>query len=291
MLFAMSRTNPTFPEPETQDPPPAGTRPVVRYGHEAVVYQIPVAPSTENVTHQKTTISLPAESKWTSGLHFHANHTEYLRLVRGAIFVELNGETRYISERNGGGFDPKTGRLIGEGLIIEVRPYAKHNWGRAAEHYCNLNPHLRRADPTLRLWPDGWMETAVVEEWTMPSDISKPLFFWNLNGTIMRHNDTLLSPRQRIAERLLGQWWIDLQLFNVFWELDNYPIFLDSSHLWQVFSPMQRLGISNGIEVGVSFVVLFVARILGIVLGLKAVEQRRTPKALWEAYRKSPRDL
>jgi hypothetical protein len=125
----------------------------------------------------------------------------------------------------------------------------------------------------------------------MPSDISKPLFFWNLNGTIMRHNDTLLSPRQRIAERLLGQWWIDLQLFNVFWELDNYPIFLDSSHLWQVFSPMQRLGISNGIEVGVSFVVLFVARILGIVLGLKAVEQRRTPKALWEAYRKSPRDL
>jgi hypothetical protein len=158
MLFAMSRTNPTFPEPETQDPPPAGTRPVVRYGHEAVVYQIPVAPSTENVTHQKTTISLPAESKWTSGLHFHANHTEYLRLVRGAIFVELNGETRYISERNGGGFDPKTGRLIGEGLIIEVRPYAKHNWGRAAEHYCNLNPHLRRADPTLRLWLDGWMK-------------------------------------------------------------------------------------------------------------------------------------
>ena len=56
------------------------------------------------------------------------------------------------------------------------------------------------------MWPGDLAETVVVEEWTAPSDISKPLFFWNLNGIITALQDTLLSSRQWMAERVLSNW-------------------------------------------------------------------------------------
>lgn len=124
----------------------------------------------------KATIALPRHSAWTSGLHFHATHTEYLRLVKGAIFVELNGRTTLISAIVGGEVDARTGQFVQEGLTIEVPRYARHNWGRF-EHYNNSARSSGRRAQQHHMLPEDWTEEVVIEEWTDPSDIAKPLFF------------------------------------------------------------------------------------------------------------------
>ncbi|KAF2626130.1 hypothetical protein BU25DRAFT_432315 [Macroventuria anomochaeta] len=258
----------------------------VQHGSEAVAYHIPTVPSAGDTSPLKTTIALPRRSAWTSGLHFHATHTEYLRLVKGAVFVELNGKTKLISALVGGEVDASTGQQIQEGLVIEIPRYARHNWGRL-DHYISLTRQGRSPQP---IWPEDWTEEVVVEESTDPSDISKPLFFWNLNGIITAPSDTIFCMRQRVAKGFLGDLWIDLQLFVVFWELDNWPIFIDFRKLPLGVRPSWALRMGEGAEIVTSFIVLCVARVFGILLGLRAVEQRRTPDALWEAYWKSARD-
>ncbi|KAF9700292.1 hypothetical protein EKO04_001653 [Ascochyta lentis] len=282
----MAQTKAIMPEPRALSPLPTGTRALLRSGPEAVAYHIPVSPPTFDAPPLKTTISLPRYSAWTSGLHFHATHTEYLRLVKGAIFVELNGITKRMSALAGGEIDTNTGQLVRSGLVIEVPRFARHNWGRS-EHYVDTEENNR-----IKSQPEEWAEEVIVEEWTDPSDISKPLFFWNLNGIITAQSDTALSSRQRIAKRILGDWWIGLQLFGVFWELDNWPIFINCRNLWPSGGASRgALWINDCAEAITSFVVLFVAKAASMLLDLQAVEQRRTPAALWDAYRKSPRDI
>ncbi|KAJ4350941.1 hypothetical protein N0V95_004279 [Ascochyta clinopodiicola] len=240
----------------------------------------------DDTSPMKTTISLPRYSAWTSGLHFHATHTEFLRLVKGAIFVELNGTTKRFSALAGGEIE-NLGQVVCKGLVVEVPRYTRHNWGRL-EHYLNIEGKSQMKCPR----PEDWVEDVVVEEWTDPSDISKSLFFWNLNGIITAPSDTVLSSRQRIAKYVLGDWWIDIQLFVVFCELDNWPILVNLRNLWPsgVASP-RALWMNDRAEAVTSFVVLFFAKVVGIFLGLRAVEQRRTPTALWETYCKSARDV
>ena len=287
----MARTPRTEPEPQALRPLPEGTRPLLRPGSEAVAYHIPVAPPADDAYPHKTTIALPRRSAWTSGLHFHASHIEYLRLVKGAIFVQLGGQTKLISTLKGGEVDLSSGELLREGLVVEVPRFARHNWGRL-EHYNEL--HRSRNQDVSEQWslPEDWDEEAVVEEWTDPIDAGKPLFFWNLNSIITAPSDRVLSRRQQMARSLLGGLWIDLQLFVVFWELDNWPVFVDFRKQLNLGSSQRRLtAMTDAAEVVASFTVLLFGRIIGMFLGLKAVSQQRTPDALWEAYKKSPRDL
>lgn len=263
------------------DPLPVGTRAVLRPGHEAVAYHVPVFPSIDDGAPLKSTIALPRHSAWTSGLHFHASHTEYLRLVKGAIFVKLNNKTSILSALAGGEVDA-TGELVTPGLNIEVPRYAFHNWGRL-EHYKDSTRSARRFQKDIL--PEDWTEEVIVEEWTDPSDISKLLFFWNLNGIVTAPGETLLPKRLSVAKALLRSQWIDLQLFVLFWELDNWPIF----NVLRNVSPasdsyLRALRVLDAAEICVSFGVLLVAKFVGLLLGLKAVEERRTPHALWEAY-------
>lgn len=287
----MARTPRTEPEPQALRPLPEGTYPLLRPGSEAVAYHIPVAPPADDAYPHKTTIALPRRSAWTSGLHFHASHIEYLRLVKGAIFVQLGGQTKLISTLKGGELDLSSGELLREGLVVEVPRFARHNWGRL-EHYNEL--HRSRNQDVSEQWslPEDWDEEAVVEEWTDPIDAGKPLFFWNLNSIITAPSDRVLSRRQQMARSLLGGLWIDLQLFVVFWELDNWPVFVDFRKQLNLGSSQRRLtAMTDAAEVVASFTVLLFGRIIGMFLGLKAVSQQRTPDALWEAYKKSPRDL
>lgn len=287
----MARTQKTEPEPQALRPLPEGTRPLLRQGSEAVAYHIPVAPPVDDASPLKTTIALPRGSAWTSGLHFHASHTEYLRLVKGAILVQLGGQIKLISALKGGEVDPSSGELLREGLVVEVPRFARHNWGRL-EHYSKL--YRSRNQGVSKQWnlPEDWDEEAVVEEWTDPVDAGKPLFFWNLNGIITAPNNSVLRRRQQIARSLLGSLWINLQLFVVFWGLDNWPVFVDLRKQLRLGSGQGRLtAMTDTVEVAASFVVLFVARIIGILLGLEPVSQQRTPDALWDAYRKYPRDI
>jgi hypothetical protein len=280
----MARTKRIEPEPRALDPVPAGTRAILRPGQEAVAYHIPVFPPTEDGTPLKSTIALPRHSAWTSGKHFHAAHTEYLRLVKGAIFVELNGETRLISTLAGGEVDA-TGQLVAPGLSIEVPRYAFHNWGRL-EHYNDSARSGRRVQKNVL--PEDWPEEVVVEEWTDPSDIAKPLFFWNLNGIITAPGGTIMPKRQAAAKALLGSRWIDLQLFVVFWELDNWPVFSVLKNVSPASnSYLRTLRVLDVAEILVSFGVLLLAKLLGSLLNLNAVEKRRTPDALWEVHRRS----
>ncbi|KAF3050384.1 hypothetical protein E8E11_010154 [Didymella keratinophila] len=277
----MARTKRIEPEPRALDPVPAGTRAILRPVQKAVAYHIPVFPSTDDGTPLRSTIALPLHSAWTSGLHFHATHTEYLRLVKGAAFVELNGKTRFISALAGGEVD-STDQLVAPGLIIRVPRYAFHNWGRL-QHY----KASARSGRTVQkdVLPEDWTEEVVVEEWTDPSDITKPLFFWNLNGIITTPDGTILSKRQAVAKALLGSLWIDLQLFVVFWELDNWPVFNVLRHVSPATdSYLRTLRVPEAAEMLISFGILLIGKLFGVLLGLKAVEERRTPDALWEAY-------
>ena len=287
----MVRTSRIEPEPQALSPLPEGTHPLLRQGSEAVAYHIPVTPPADEASPLKTTIALPRRSAWTSGLHFHASHTEYLHLVKGAIFVQLGGQTKLISALKGGEVDPNSGELLREVLVVEVPRFARHNWGRL-EHCDKL--HRSRNQGVSKQWcmSEDWDEEVVVEEWTDPIDAGKPLFFWNLNGIITAPSDSVLSRRQQIARNLLAGLWVDLQLFVVFWELDNWPVFVDLRKQLSLGSSQGWLAaMTDAAEVVVSFTVLLFGRIIGMFLGLKAVSQQRTPDALWEAYKKSPRDL
>ncbi|KAH8725036.1 hypothetical protein GQ44DRAFT_749777 [Phaeosphaeriaceae sp. PMI808] len=233
---------------------------------EAVTYHIPTSLPSPN-TEYKTTISLPRHSKWTSGLHFHTTHTEYLHLVQGSIFVELDGTTQILSTKT-----------EGANTIITVPKYARHNWGRA-EHWLATRQDAHAPDD-IDLDDD-----VVVEEWTDPKDIGKPLFFWNLNGVI-NAPQTRRTASQRVAKRVLGAWWIEFQLFVIFWHLDNWPVVGGEYRQFgaRVFGERMGGGVQRGAEYVVTFVVLFAAKVLGWMVGIYAVEKGRTPKELWDVY-------
>jgi uncharacterized RmlC-like cupin family protein len=92
----------------------------------------------------QTTITLPSGSTWTSGLHWHETHTEYLRLVKGTIRVRLGNTTSIISAHD----SP-------EPMEVKVERNVWHEWSRAT--------------------PDG--EEVIVIERTDPADHENHLFF------------------------------------------------------------------------------------------------------------------
>ncbi|TVY82024.1 hypothetical protein LSUE1_G003323 [Lachnellula suecica] len=136
-----------------------------------------------------TTITLPPHSPWTSGLHWHESHTEFLRVISGRAWVSVSGISRIVSASDG---------------ELVVPKFARHEWRRAA---------VGDGSAFQERWND---EELVVEEWTDPFDGEKEVFFRNLNSVIL---DTVAQPAWWM------EWWLSLQLFVVFSEADNYPVF------------------------------------------------------------------
>ncbi|GAM85831.1 hypothetical protein ANO11243_038390 [Dothideomycetidae sp. 11243] len=117
----------------------------------SVTYIMPkpaAATTTPSEAATKVTIHIPPGSDWTSGLHYHATHTEFLRVKSGQASVRLGSTTKIYTSSEG---------------IIRVERGQWHEWKRAAA--------------------DG--EELVVEEWTDPADGQKELFFRNLNSVIL----------------------------------------------------------------------------------------------------------
>ncbi|KAF2737050.1 hypothetical protein EJ04DRAFT_412739, partial [Polyplosphaeria fusca] len=214
-----------------------------------VTYYIPTSPS-----FLKTTIVLPPTSSWTSGLHWHNTHTENLRLVQGSIFVRLGDSRTVLSAKK---------KEEGEELVVRVLKGVRHEWMRAESYF----ESIKSGGDVLR--PEDVDEEVVVEEWTEPMDISKALFFWNLNGIIIADAQEEASLRGMVARRVLGSWWVPLQLFVVFWELDNWPVFFESVDF---------------VEYVVTGVMLAMSSLIGKGIGLQVVSKRRTPKQLWDAW-------
>lgn len=110
---------------------------------KSVTYALPIPPGSSPVV----TITLPPGSTWTSGLHWHEAHTEYLSIIQGTALVTLNNTTeRYAAD---------------DGIIVVPR-YARHEWKRAEAGGGQL----------------------VVREWTDPADGQKEVFFRNLSSVI-----------------------------------------------------------------------------------------------------------
>jgi quercetin dioxygenase-like cupin family protein len=118
------------------------------------------------------TITLPPNSKWTSGLHWHETHTEYLAIIQGSALITLNSITKTYTPSDG---------------IIVIPRYARHEWRRASS-----------SDEEL-----------IVKEWTDPEDGEKEVFFRNLSSVIEdatrngKPNEWSLTPQLFVIFRAL----------------------------------------------------------------------------------------
>ncbi|OCT49786.1 hypothetical protein CLCR_07594 [Cladophialophora carrionii] len=163
-----------------------------RQGPEAVIYDLSDADCV--------TITLPAASRWTSQLHWHETHTEFLQVLQGRAFVRLGDRA--------GIHGPEDG-------VIEVPKYTVHEWHRAA---------------------DGDRSDLIVREWTMPGDGQKEVFFRNLNSFLTEPQPSSLYDKPSViptwGARWLESWIIPLQLCCIFRSWDNWPVLIgDDSRL------------------------------------------------------------
>ncbi|KAF5975874.1 hypothetical protein FCOIX_7411 [Fusarium coicis] len=209
-------------------------------------------------------ITLPESSTWSSGLHWHEIHDEYLKVVKGTIRVRLGDSRQVISATNGN--QPE----------IKVSRYTWHEWQRAA--------------------PEG--EEVVVIERTEPDDNDKAIFFWNLNGVILNSPKVLSDETplvSRLPSRLQGlllDIWIPLNLFVIFRSLDNIPVFLNAPDLSRVSDNRLRSLLQN-IDIVVSHIILLAASWIGWALGLQPIQRRYTPEGAyteWQSRQNSSKE-
>ncbi|KAI9701935.1 MAG: hypothetical protein M1836_001279 [Candelina mexicana] len=106
-----------------------------------------------------TTIILPPRSTWTSGLHWHETHTEFLQVIQGIACVQLQGKTLVLNAADG---------------PITIPAFAKHQW--------------------MRVCTQGNDEDLVVKEWTSPADGQKQIFFRNLSSVIQEDYNNVWMP-------------------------------------------------------------------------------------------------
>jgi hypothetical protein len=252
-------------------PPLQNTASITRPGN--VTYHIPTSPSR---TPLKTTIHLPPSSPWTSGLHWHSNTTEYLHLLRGSIFVTLGTATKIYH----------AAKPNEEEVVLKVDRGVRHNWGRADEYLRLRKKHADAgAGGAADMEAEGRREEeVVVEEWTDPSGVSKPLFFWNLNG-VLTSPDAPSYTSKKMLRWMLGGYWIPFQLFVIFWELDNWPVFLSLEGRSSGYcGRWMGMWLEQAVEYAVTFSVLLAANVVGRMFGVEAVSEERTPGALWEVW-------
>ncbi|KAH8763594.1 hypothetical protein F5883DRAFT_559210 [Diaporthe sp. PMI_573] len=214
---------------------------IKREAPDAVVYDL-----TE--PHQ-VTITLPASSTWSSGLHWHERHVEYLRVIKGSVQVTLDNQVRTISAS-----DSET--------EVRVDRNVWHEW--------------RRAD----IEDD---EDVVVVELTEPEDGEKAVFFWNLNGVILKAQSLKCPPYMpKLLHGLLLDAWVTLSLFAIFRGLDNVPVFVN---VLQAFSKRgfvfaeKTLGHTalRAVDVVISHIILLLASFVSLLFGIRAVREEFTP--------------
>ncbi|KAK7716282.1 hypothetical protein SLS64_003434 [Diaporthe eres] len=214
---------------------------IKRDAPNAVVYDL-------SEPHQ-VTITLPASSTWSSGLHWHEHHVEYLRVIKGSVQVTLGSQVRTISAT-----DAET--------EVRVDRNVWHEWRRAEIE----------AD-----------EDVVVVERTDPEDGEKAVFFWNLNGVILKAQGLNCPPYMpKLLHDILLEAWVTLSLFAIFRVLDNIPVFVN---VLQAFSKRgfifaeKTLGHNalRGVDLIISRILLLLASGISLLFGIRAVREEFTP--------------
>ncbi|QDS72113.1 hypothetical protein FKW77_003706 [Venturia effusa] len=207
-------------------------------------------PSPESVTYDLTTshetrITLPTGSKWSSGLHWHETHTEYLRILKGRVKVILEGEELIIDAKSSS-----------EAITVTVPRGARHEWSRADA---------------------AFGDDVVVVESTDPSDGEKQVFFWCVNGTVLEGMRNIESSSSRLA-RLFYGWLLWWRLCLIFRELDNWPVLLDTG-IWSKAVPGVR-----EIETWFTWATLFLTTIVGCFCGMRGVRKEFLPGEVWDRW-------
>lgn len=218
------------------------SNPIIKRGApDTVVYDL-------SEPHQ-VTITLPAGSTWSSGLHWHEHHTEYLRIVQGSVQVTLDGQVRTISAS-----DAQT--------EVRVDRNVWHEW--------------RRADV------EGNEDVVVVER-TDPEDGEKAVFFWNLNGVILKAQGLTCPPYMpKLLHGILLDVWVSLSLFTIFRGLDNVPVFVNVLQAFAkrgfVFTE-KTLGHTSlrSVDFFISHALLLLAHLISMLFGIRSVREDFTP--------------
>lgn len=207
------------------------------------------------------TVTLPTHSTWTSGLHWHEHHVEYLRVVRGSIHLTLGSSqtTRVISAAGDGPHDENNHNEI------RIDRNVWHEWRRAEV--------------------DAGEDVVVIER-TEPDDGEKAVFFWNLNGVVLTAQKGGIPcppymPR-RVHDSFVGM-WLTLGLFSIFRELDNFPVFINVLRAFAERGFTFREGtlghtLLRRVDSVVSHLILFVVSRIARLFGIVAVRESFTPE-------------
>ncbi|KAH7417440.1 hypothetical protein BKA64DRAFT_657960 [Cadophora sp. MPI-SDFR-AT-0126] len=226
-----------------------------RQGPSSVTYEVPSPPYSSPYT----TITLPVGSTWTSGLHWHETHIEYLQVLSGAALITLNDVTRIYTAGDG---------------VVTVPRYAKHEWQRAsragelgldfglsssAASGCDIQTQNSQLELLLK-------QDLTVREWTFPTDGQKEIFFRNLSGIIAH-----------AIEHKHANWYLTLQLWVLFAKLDNWPVLFQASNVPVVGWCLERLSLGRMLEWVFCHVVLWGPVIIGALFGIKGTWMEYTP--------------
>jgi quercetin dioxygenase-like cupin family protein len=213
------------------------TKIIERSGPEFVIYDL--------TTSHETKITLPKGSTWSSGLHWHDTHTEYLCVLQGRVKVVLEGKEIIIDAKS----SSKT-------KTVTVPKGARHQWCRADSFFG---------------------EDVVVVESTDPADGEKQVFFWCVSGTVLEGVANMEGCSSSIGKNFynLLLWW---KLCLVFRELDNWPVVWDAG-IWSEAVPGVR-----DIELCFAYIVLMVATLLGRLCGMRGVRKEFLPEDVWDRW-------
>ncbi|KAL7784924.1 hypothetical protein V8C37DRAFT_394956 [Trichoderma ceciliae] len=221
---------------------------------EIIERALPNAVAYDLTRPNQVTITLPSQSTWSSGLHWHETHTEYLTVIKGSIKVRLGDIEQVITA------------IQGNQPEIKVERYAWHEWQRAEL--------------------DG--DEVVVVERTDPTDGEKAIFFWNINGIILNAGRVIGTNVPGFSffpppiKDLMIDFWITLNLFIVFHSLDNFPVLLSTTRFWHGKGSKANAGFSA--DWLVTHLMLSLASLTGRLFGLQAVRPEYTPARHYQRW-------
>ncbi|KAK5163346.1 uncharacterized protein LTR77_010719 [Saxophila tyrrhenica] len=121
------------------------------------IFSFPPRDSPSATVPGSRLITIPSGSTWKTGLHWHEEYDESVRVVQGRAAITISGVTRF--------YGPEDGTLT-------FPKYTVHEFGRA--------------DNSGDAFDEG---DTVIEEWVDPEDGFKAVFFYNVIGAILESNN------------------------------------------------------------------------------------------------------
>jgi hypothetical protein len=195
-------------------------------------------------------MTLPAGSIWTSSLHWHETHVEYLRVIRGSIKVQLDDKTMVLHAPE----EP------GQESTVRINRWVRHDWGRADG---GADPHG---------------EDVVVIERTEPDDGLKKVFFWSLNAIVLEMVDKTRTVG--VLEKSTEQARTFLKLMVLCEMMDNWAVFV---HL-PGFVGGSKWIMERAFEWVVIRLIFSAARIIAWLLGVDVIREDDMPRDVYEVW-------